>query len=111
MSTEQAAASLAAAAHNSAAARQALHDVRAAAAADLAELKRLREEKCQLCGHLGDWHRLDDAQGLGPGDPGAKFRCLGYDCTRDGTLSEARARTGIAEPPFCWCPNMMRAEP
>lgn len=49
------------------------------------------------CGHPPDWHRLDDAQGVGPGDPAARFRCIGYDCTADG-------------PPRgdCVCPDYVR---
>lgn len=39
---------------------------------------------CERCGHSPDWHRLDDAQNVGPTDPEAKFRCLGYDCEKDG---------------------------
>lgn len=38
------------------------------------------------CGHPADWHRLDDSKGLGPGDPGAEFRCVGYDCTAPGPI-------------------------
>lgn len=39
---------------------------------------------CERCDHSPDWHRLDDAQNVGPTDPEAKFRCLGYDCEKDG---------------------------
>lgn len=38
---------------------------------------------CQLCDHPSDWHRLDDSKNISPTDPAAKFRCIGYDCTRN----------------------------
>lgn len=40
---------------------------------------------CARCGHSSDWHRLDDSLNVGPGDPGAMFRCIGYDCTTPGS--------------------------
>jgi hypothetical protein len=49
------------------------------------------------CGHPADWHRLDDAQNVGPSDPGALFRCLGYDPGQDGPPQR-----------ICWCPDMVR---
>lgn len=49
------------------------------------------------CGHPADWHRLDDAQNVGPGDPGALFRCLGYDVHAPGK-PERR----------CDCPDYVR---
>lgn len=41
------------------------------------EIRAIQTEQCRRCGHVGHWHRLDDALNLGPGDPGAVFRCLG----------------------------------
>jgi hypothetical protein len=43
------------------------------------------------CGHPADWHRLDDSTGVAPTDPGAAFRCIGYDCTTDGPPRECAA--------------------
>lgn len=65
---------------------------------DAAVIERIRTEKCQRCGHTGHLHRLDDAQNVGPGDPEALFRCLGYDPALPG-------------PPIrtCFCPDMVRA--
>lgn len=31
---------------------------------------------CVRCGHAAYYHRLDDASGFSPGDPGAPFRCV-----------------------------------
>lgn len=49
------------------------------------------------CGHPADWHRLDDAQNVGPTEPAALFRCLGYDVRAPG-------------PPHrrCDCPDHVR---
>ena len=49
------------------------------------------------CGHSSDWHRLDDASNKGPSDPGAEFRCLGFD---PGTVGSPVRR--------CDCPDMVR---
>jgi hypothetical protein len=46
---------------------------------DQIEIARIIAEPCQRCGHTGNLHRLDDAQNVGPTDPAALFRCLGYD--------------------------------
>ena len=46
---------------------------------------------CASCGHPASWHRLDDATNLGPADPNAKFRCIGYDCTTDGPIGSCAA--------------------
>lgn len=40
--------------------------------------------QCVRCGHVADWHRLDDASGKSPGDPDAEFRCLGFDPAAGG---------------------------
>lgn len=55
---------------------------------------------CLRCGHPALWHRLDDSQGLSPMDPKARFRCLGYDPSQDGTYPEG----GRA----CGCPDFAR---
>lgn len=39
---------------------------------------------CKRCRHSPDWHRLDDSLNVGPGDPAAEFRCIGYDCEAPG---------------------------
>ncbi len=31
---------------------------------------------CVPCGHVANLHRLDDAQNVGPCEPGALFRCI-----------------------------------
>lgn len=64
---------------------------------DLVEIDRILAEKCQRCGHTGHLHRLDDEQNVGPTDPAALFRCLGYDPALPG-------------PPVrtCFCPDMVR---
>jgi hypothetical protein len=43
---------------------------------------------CTRCGHPPDWHRLDSDLMVGPEDPEAKFRCLGYDCEVSGPKGE-----------------------
>lgn len=54
-------------------------------------------EPCARCGHLPDWHRLDDSLNLDPTDPETPFRCIGYDCTAPGPVpSGGRA---------CDCPD------
>lgn len=50
---------------------------------------------CARCGDPADWHRLDSAQNVGPCDPRARFRCVGYDCESDGPIPEDR----------CTCPD------
>lgn len=52
---------------------------------------------CLRCDHSSDWHRLDDATNFGPTDPGAQFRCLGFDPSQPGS-PERR----------CDCPDMVR---
>lgn len=60
------------------------------------------ERACKRCSHSSDWHRLDSASNLGPTDPGAEFRCLGYDCEADGPPpSGGRA---------CDCPDFVGAD-
>lgn len=41
---------------------------------------------CERCGHPPSWHRLDDSLNIGPDDPEAKFRCIGYDCEVSGPV-------------------------
>jgi hypothetical protein len=50
---------------------------------------------CVRCDHSSDWHRLDDALNIGPTDPRAQFRCLGFDPSAGGS-PERR----------CDCPDM-----
>jgi hypothetical protein len=50
---------------------------------------------CKRCDHSPDWHRLDDSLNVGPCDPGSKFRCIGYDCEKDGQY----------DPGACDCPD------
>lgn len=66
------------------------------------------EVRCRQCGHPADWHRHDDADDTPATDPNALFRCLGYDCETDGSLTLARAVYRTANPPFCPCPDMVR---
>lgn len=49
------------------------------------------------CGHPPSWHRLDDSKNIGPTDPAAEFRCIGYDCEAPGP------------PPYkgCGCPDFV----
>lgn len=54
---------------------------------------------CLRCGHTSDWHRLDDAQNVGPCDPAALFRCLGFDPMASGPPTRR-----------CDCPDMIRPE-
>lgn len=51
-------------------------------------------QTCTRCGHRDYFHRLDDAQNVGPTDPAALFRCI-YPAP-DGW------------PPACDCPDMVR---
>lgn len=60
------------------------------------EIDRIIKEPCQRCSHTGHYHRLDDALNVGPGDPGAVFRCIWP------------APEGW--PPQCDCPDMVRAK-
>lgn len=49
------------------------------------------------CGHPAAWHRHDETTGVGPTDPAALHRCLGYDPT-------GQAPDGAV----CACPDMVR---
>lgn len=55
---------------------------------------------CARCTHPRDWHRLDDALNVGPTDSAAEFRCIGYDCTGDGTGYVEMASCPVACPDF-----------
>jgi hypothetical protein len=62
------------------------------------QMSEIPSTRCRRCGHLSDWHRLDDSKNEGPTDLNAKFRCIGYDCEAPG-------------PPVkngCDCPNFVK---
>ena len=66
-------------------------------------------EHCARCGHPADWHRHNDEGCLSthpqPRYPWtAPFRCLGYDCMKDGTH-------GGTPETRCGCLAYVKAEP
>lgn len=59
---------------------------------------------CERCGHSPDWHRLDSEQNVGPNDPAALFRCLGYDADSDTSGYPPGGRA-------CDCPDFVPSIP
>jgi hypothetical protein len=57
---------------------------------------------CERCTHPGAWHRLRGQIAR----RAARYVCLGCDPDDPDTVAAGQARTGLTEPPYCFCPDL-----